>query len=255
MKLHFFQYRKPNTKLNEKEQPPSVQSSNSSCGENSTNQSLVSTWDNTKNGWFLFRIIRQVRSKNHHKKSPKTGSRVSSSPTTSTSTTKNDDNATTALIKQYDTPVSFIRIKPKDMDDSSRRELLQKFTSTNLMKKHGLDRDDSIISYFKQVDDAYNEMVIVVDHGEHPTTTNYNCDDETENDEEFYNEQNAIDQSISLITMDPALVYRHSVVIDEYSWKSFVSLSEHDEYVDNEYNDDHNEHNDAAVTPIRYFHI
>lgn len=123
------------------------------------------------------------------------------------------------------------------------------------MKKHGLDREDSIISYFKQVDDAYNEMVIVVDHSQQPTDTNdNNIDDDTYDDEEFYNERNAIDQSISLITMDPALMYRHSIIIDEYSWKSFQSLSETEDYDD--YNDENkHESNDAVVAQIRYCHI
>ncbi len=116
------------------------------------------------------------------------------------------------------------------------------------MEKHGLDREDSIISYFKQVDNAYHEMVIVVEQNQ--TNTNYNYDDNDYN-EEFYNEQNTIEQSISLITMDPALVYRHSITnMDEYSWKSFQSLSENDD----EY-DDNNNHEPVVVAPIPYCHI
>lgn len=263
MKFHFFLLRKTNTypkKPLDQELPYSVQSSNSSCGDGSTNQSVVSSRDNTtKHGWFLFWIIRHRRFKNRNDTSPKnittpshiTGSRVSSSPTTSTTTTKKESNVAPAIIDN-DTPVSFVRIDPKLMDEMSQRDLLQKLTSTKLMKKHGLDREDSIISYFKQVDDAYNEMVIVVDH--RPQVGNH-VDDDSQNDEDFYNEENAINQSISLITMDPALMYRHSIVLDEYSWKSFQSISENDgEYDD--YNDDNiHEPREDAVAPIRYCHI
>jgi hypothetical protein len=264
MKCNFFLLRKAKTLPSKLHEKNLAQSSNSSCDDVTSNQSLVSTVDKAKNGWFLFRIIRHGRSKNCNNRSPKkiftptvhtgTGSRVHSSPTTSTTTTKKECSATTTIINN-EAPVSFVRTDPKVMDEASHRDLLQKLTSTKIMKKHGLDREDSIISYFKQVDNAYNEMIVVVDYKEHPNTNMHDIiDNESRDGEVFYNETNAIDQSISLITMDPALMYRQSIIIDEYSWKSFQSLSENDDD-DDDYNKNKRGPNNNDVAQIRYFDI
>jgi hypothetical protein len=269
MKLHFFLLRIPKnilgvpTNFQDKDHAHSA-SNRASYVNDGTNQSLISIRDNKKKTeWFLFRMIRHRRSRNRNKilakKSVKietptrsTVSRVSSSPTTSISTVKNESNKIADAAIMYEKPLSFVRINPKEMDETSQCDLLQKLTSTNLMMKHGLDRKDSIISYFKQVDDAYNEMAIVADPTDRSTEIPESIDSDSHTDEDLYNEQNAIDQSISLITMDPALVYHHSIIIDEYSWKSFQSLSESD---DDYYNENRHETNDDIVAPIRYCHI
>jgi hypothetical protein len=252
-KLHFFLFRRSDTKQNavcNKEQPQSRD-------DDSTNQSVLSVLEKPNNRWFLLRIIRHGRFMNRKKDSAtpigSTNSQVSSNPTTRTSRTKNATNSIGGISPEG-TPVSFINIDPKSMDETSRRDLLQKLTSTKIMEKHGLDREDSIISYFKQVDDAYNEMVIVVEQSQ-AQSSDTNADDNDYNDE-FYNEQNTIEQSISLITMDPALVYRHSITnMDEYSWKSFQSLSENDDEYEPDDDDDDDHEPVVQVAPIRYCQI
>lgn len=247
MKLHFFTFRKPSTE-NVKEQPI-VPLSNRESDDGCTNHGVGPLLEKTKNGFFLFRIIRHGRSKNGNRKSSintvtPTASHTSSSPTSPSSGTNENNNVTTSK-RDNDLPVSFIRIVP---NESSKRDLLQKMTSTNLMQKHGLDRSDSILSYFKQVDDAYNEMMVIVDDSPHDVSGG--------NHEEFYDEQEAIDQGISMITMDPALMYKHSIILDEYSWQSFHTLYESERYD----NDDDEEESrdppaDARMTTVRYYDI
>jgi hypothetical protein len=242
MKLHFFTFRKPSTE-NEKEQPI-VRLSNCSSDDG------VRSLDNTKTGFFLFRMIRHGRrSKNGNKKSSMknatpTASHTSSNPTT-ISSTKKKINVTTSN-REHDLPLSYIRIVPREL---SEVDLMQKTTSMHLMQKHGLNRDDSILSYFKQVDDAYNEIMVVVDDSPHSSNTVYDVDND--NRAEVYKEQDAFDQSISMITMDPALTYNHSIILDEHSWRSFITLYESERYD----NDDDEEPADGKATPIRYLDI
>jgi hypothetical protein len=103
-------------------------------------------------------------------------------------------------------PVSFVRMGVNESELQMR--LFDELESTGSVR-HGLDGADSIRSYLRQVDEAYENLL-----------PRYKPD---ANDDEFYTTEKGFDQSISLLTIDPALVYRHSIFIDDYS-ASFQSI-------------------------------
>jgi hypothetical protein len=228
-----------------KKEHPTFQSQSSN---GSTDQSIASLVPIKKKKWFLFRIIPQGRHKNQrHDKvtnnlpiSTDVSRSASGSDTVTSSSTKRHD---TVSKDDKDAPVSFICTDKRIVTNESKREFFDKVSSAKLMTKHGLDREDSIISYFRAVGDACNQMgvneVNSIDH-EDDDSNNSNSD------EDFYT-QSDIDQAISILTMDPALTYKHSIIIDDYSWKSFQSIPSTSE---NEY-DDFQE----GVAPIRYCDI
>jgi len=82
-------------------------------------------------------------------------------------------------------PLSCIRI-----DVPSENSAEYSLPKSTRFLRNGLDRNDSIYSYLEQVDEAHESLVPGYD---------------------------AIEHSMSVITMDPALTYRHSIILQEFS--------------------------------------
>jgi hypothetical protein len=91
-------------------------------------------------------------------------------------------------------PLAYIRFDIHNHD--SEYPLSQpslRVTKSTRFQRHGLDRNDSILSYLEQVDEAHESLV------------------------PQYQSDEAVERSISVITMDPALMYRHSILLHDYS--------------------------------------
>jgi hypothetical protein len=246
MKFQPFFFRKFNGKnisspstLKGNQVPSDTSNSESDECSNQGNVSFVAQ----KNGCFIFRKIKRDQSHHHTKNylknkgnlQPPVNNRNFKNHTTSTSGT----TAKTSIVDR-ETPVSFICLDSPVPTNSLPERPLHKRSSATIIRMHGLDRDDSIVSYMKEVDDAYNQMVIICEND--TDNDEKRNDDDDYDDEQFYMDRNEMEKSISILTMDPALLYRHSIIIDEYSWKSFAI-------------DENDDDESTRITPIPYFEI
>lgn len=160
--------------------------------------------------WFLFRILRRnpVNSKcavsrnsqeNQQPSRSHTTSMDRSSSTTEETKTSSDRDADPFEEETYPVdafaPLAYIRFDSQNEDSAyPLSQPTPPLTKSARFQRHGLDRNDSILSYLQQVDEAHESLV-----------------------SRYPSDAVAIEQSISVITMDPALMYRHSIVLHDYS--------------------------------------
>jgi hypothetical protein len=178
--------------------------------------------------WYLFRIIRLNHGSTNSKcaasgicleqrqlAQANTTSMERFSSTTEETKTSSDHELDPSEEELYpvDTlaPLAYIRFDIQNEDSEyPLSQPLPPLTKSARFHRHGLDRDDSILSYLHQVNEAHETLL-----------PRYQSDD-------------AIERSISVITMDPALTYRHSILLQDCSMSlrsisSAFSMYEDDE--------------------------
>ena len=148
--------------------------------------------------WYLHRIIPNRR-KNRQDNGISKNHPIDKQKKVSADSTTASDNDTTPMSNGG--PVSNVEYEIP----------LQNYeNTTNSCKPNNLSRDDSIITFLQKIDEAYENLM--------SNKLNNSNKGSIEEDDYFQNNKNnAYEQSISIITMDPALTYEHSIIIDDIS--------------------------------------